>query len=508
MASDRSARWRIFLTCWLVFSLHFATNIVREHYPAFAMIDHCTFRLDEYAGFHSDIFEHRDGHHYIGNQVTGSVIAAVPLLVFKPVLDSLEERGRARAAANPPKDDEYDTKYPMRRAFFKKVRERGLDLKFGAAAAITSVFLMAPLSALLVLLVFGALERRGVPRPRATWLALLFAFATPVLYRSAYLNHNLFLTLAAFGSFLCIWRSDGGSYPLTAARRFWAGFLAAMCLALDYAGLIPMMFLFGYLLVTHRGPGGWRDSLRAAPAFVAGTLAPVAFLLWSQWAMYGDPFKPGQAWMPNQNQFVQVGARGFTAPDAGLFLRNLFDLDWGMYAFGPLLLVALVPARRYPEAGLVLPRRERVFTALFLTAFMVFCACNQYSRLQWNTGFRYLLPLVPFAFLEASDHLARMRTGVLAAITVPVVLHTWVLTMVRYTPPERGDPEAVPESWRRFLTEGVQFPWLNVLRSTPSIDVPLLRAWYLPYLLLAALAGLIWLVWRRPRGDGAGSAPA
>ncbi len=505
MASERSPRWRIFLTCWLVFSLHFATNIVREHYPAFAMIDHATFQLDEYAGFHSDIFEHRDGHHYIGNQVTGSVVAAVPLLVFKPVLDSLEERGKARAAAAPVVDDEYDTKYPMRRAFFKKVRERGLDLKFGAAAAITSVFLMAPLSALLVLLLFGALERRGVPRARATWLALLFAFGTPVLYRSALLNHNLFLTLTAFGSFLLMWPQDGARPPFPASRRFWAGFLASMCLALDYAGVIPMMFLFGYLLVTHRGAGGWKDALRAVPAFIAGTIPPVAFLLWSQWSMYGDPFKPGQAWMPDQNQFVQVGARGFTAPDADLFLRNLVDLDWGMYAFGPILALGLVPALRYAKDTLVLPRRERIFTAALLTAFLVFCACNQYSRLQWNTGFRYLLPLVPFAFLEACDHLARMRPALLAAISVPVVLHSWVLTMVRHTPPLRGDPQAVPESWRRFLTEGVQFPWLNVLRSTPSIDVPLLRTWYLPYLLIAALAGLLWLVWRRPRADGAGS---
>ncbi len=68
---------RLFLTCWIVFSLHFATNVIREHYPAFSLIENGDFKLDEYAGFHSDIFAHRDGHHYIGNQVTASVIAAL-----------------------------------------------------------------------------------------------------------------------------------------------------------------------------------------------------------------------------------------------------------------------------------------------------------------------------------------------------------------------------------------------------------------------------------------------
>ena len=71
-----SRPWRIFLVAWMLYSLHFATNVVREHYPAFAIVDHGTFRVDEYQGFHSDIFVHRDGHSVIGNQVLVSVLAA------------------------------------------------------------------------------------------------------------------------------------------------------------------------------------------------------------------------------------------------------------------------------------------------------------------------------------------------------------------------------------------------------------------------------------------------
>jgi hypothetical protein len=63
--------------------VHFATN-VREHYPAFSFADHGTFHVDEYQGFHSDIFVHRDGQSVIGNQVLVSALAAVPLFIFDP----------------------------------------------------------------------------------------------------------------------------------------------------------------------------------------------------------------------------------------------------------------------------------------------------------------------------------------------------------------------------------------------------------------------------------------
>ena len=160
---------RLFLTCWVVFSLHFATNVVREHYPAFSIVGDGDFRLDEYAGFHADIFEHRDGHHYIGNQITGSLPAALVLFIFDPALDYLEEIRLRQIREGGALEEEggYATDKPNAKAFFKKVRDRGLDLRFGAATAVTSVFLMAPISAFFVVLMFTVLLRRGVAERRA-----------------------------------------------------------------------------------------------------------------------------------------------------------------------------------------------------------------------------------------------------------------------------------------------------------------------------------------------------
>ena len=41
--SPASTAWRLFFTCWVVYGLHFATDVVREHYPAVALGDDFTF---------------------------------------------------------------------------------------------------------------------------------------------------------------------------------------------------------------------------------------------------------------------------------------------------------------------------------------------------------------------------------------------------------------------------------------------------------------------------------
>ena len=55
--SQRQTAVRLFITCWLVYALHFATNTVREIYPALALGDHLSFDVSEYNGLHPDIFE-------------------------------------------------------------------------------------------------------------------------------------------------------------------------------------------------------------------------------------------------------------------------------------------------------------------------------------------------------------------------------------------------------------------------------------------------------------------
>ena len=506
----RSIRLRIFLTVWIVGSVFFATNVVREHYPAFALIDHGNFRLDEYEGFHSDIFKHTDGHCYVGNQVAGSVVAAVPLLVFDPALDWLEEKGRGRpTVGGDAADAEYETEYPNRAAFYRKVRERGWDLRFGGATAVTSVFLMAPIAAWLCVVMFGVLRQRGVGESRAALIAVGFGLATPLLYRTAHLNHNVFLMGVIFGSFLLLWRrGEGGTIEsVSTRRRVIAGFLAGCALALDYAGIVPLFCLFGYLLVTHRSQaGGWRDAIGAGIPFVIGSVPPVVFLCATQWWMYGDPFLPGQFWMPEVN-YTDEGWRGFGLPSLHVFAENLFSRDYGLFPFGPILILGVLPMFRRAPDDAVVPTRERRFMAIFCLAFLVFCAANRYSLMQWNTGFRYLLPVVPFLFLLVVDGMRRMNARTAAVVVGIAVVHSVCLAMMRYTPPDRlnrpDETSAIVGTYERLLESGPQLPWLNVLRSTSSLNLPLVNSSLLPTLVLIVTAVVVMAIWRGRRAPPA-----
>jgi len=492
---------RIFLTAWIIFSVHFATNTVREHYPAFSLIEQGTFKVDRYLDFHPDIFQHQDGHAYVGNNVAASVIAAVPLLVFKPVLDWLERYEQEKIKDRPPQTEYRNTDHPNSQAFYSVVSQKGLTLRFGAATVVTSVFLMAPLSAGLVVLMFSILIERGVATRLAVWLAFLFAFGTPIFFRTGVLNHNMMVMYAAFVAFHLLWVRPGGTQPVSVTRRTIAGVLGGFCFALDYSGIIPLALLFAYLVVNRARTTGWWPSIRESVPFVLATVPPVLFLLYSQWSMFGDPFMPGQYWMPDvstspvfgtfRNPHSTEGFRGFTWPAADLFLLNFFSPSYGMYTYGPLLILGMIPVSSYRRTDLILPKPERWFVAALVTSLLLFCAANQYSRIQENSGFRYLVPLIPFVFLQLSDHLVRMPRQWLLLLSIPVLLNSWFIAMVR---------EPVPESWGRVLSEGIQLPWLHVL----TLVLPpghVLGSVYIPLAVLAATAGVVALVWRfrRPR---------
>ena len=487
MTTLSSVRFRLFLTGWVLCTVPFATNIVREHYPAFTIAEDLTFKVDRYLGFHPDIFEHHDGHSYIGNNVVVSVFAAVPLFVFDPALDWLEERSGARLAAGDPLGREYRTDKPNRVAFFERVTEQGLELRFGAAAFITTAFLMAPLTALIILLMFDVLRRRGVPERRAVWLALLFGFGTPIFFRTLHLNHNMFLMYAVFLAFALLWLRRGDTGATSAAVRFWAGMLCGFTLAADYAGAVLILAVYMYLVLSRLSTASFADSVKESLAFVAGTVPPVLFLLYSQWAMYGNPFLPGQYWMPEVN-YTDRGWRGFSLPTPDLLFLNLFDLRYGMFTFGPILLLAFVPWRGHRDR--ILPRAERWFVWGLFASFLLFCAANQYSRMQFNSGFRYLVPLVPFVFLLAADHLARLPRGWLWAVTGVTVLHSWVLATFR---------ESVTDSWALFLQEGVTLPWLRVLQMTSAPDAGIIFSPILPIVITFGTLAGVWALWRWPR---------
>lgn len=488
-----SLAWRLFFTCWIVYGIHFATDVVREHYPAVALGDSFTFRLDPYGGLHPDLFETPGRGWHIGNNPGVSMFAAIPYALARPVIDPIVNRveaGRiARGDTIPP---EFDS--PRRRSpgFFAEAYRRGLDVKLGLAALVTHSFFMAPASALGVLFIFFALRWVLRSDRDAFWLAVLYAFATPVFFRTGFLNHNLMLGHIAFAGFYGVWNPGRTAWPSDRTRTFLAGLAGGMAMLFDYSGVIFLLGMFAYVLLRKHREAGMSPAFRHGVIYVLGTLGPV-FLLWFyQWRAFGNPFLPGQHWMPPV-EFIDRGYQGYSAPQFELVRSLLFDHRYGLLVTAPILLLAVAAPflRARPETDL--PRFEKWACLLLAIALIVFFSGNNYTRLQWNTGVRYLTPILPFLFLPAAIVLWRLPRGAFWPIAIASVTLNWCMAMNR----EVWRPLGVFEPVIRVFSGGFELPALTTLSR-----MEMFRPWVpttvsaIPILLLTAV--VLWVVWRVP----------
>lgn len=192
-----------------MYALHFATNTVREIYPALSLGDRLSFDVSEYLGLHPDIFELPGRGAYINNNPGASILGAIPYALACPIIDRASQFVQTSRQASGQPIPEYQTEYPMAREFFRQAYKRGLDVKFGLAAGVMQAFLMAPLAALSVVGMFYVWNSLLDHKRNALLLALLYAFATPVFYRVAQLNHNLLQAIFAWFAFLLLWKSWG-----------------------------------------------------------------------------------------------------------------------------------------------------------------------------------------------------------------------------------------------------------------------------------------------------------
>lgn len=500
------SRLAVFVACWTVYGVHFATNVVREHYPAFSLAERATMRVDPYVGLHDDIFEIAGRGAFINSNPGASMLGAVPYALLRPLVDVVVARvAAARAARGAALTSDYEHPREDYREFFRKVRERGLDVRFGIAAAIMQLLLMAPLSAGSVLVMHRVLEKLAFPERSRLLLALLYGFGTPVFFRTGFLNQNLLV--ADFGFFSFALLAGGREDRPGAGRLAAAGVLAGMTLLCDYSGVVILPLLAAYALYrcteTAR-PGSTasvhgrvrRTVARIAP-MVAGAAVPIGILLaYQQWA-FGNPLLPAQHYMPRA-EYGGEGWNGFTGPDAELLYQNLFDLRFGLLPAAPLLALAFIAPVVGHKRLRYLPLPELALAFLVFLATWIFSSSTQFARLQWETGVRYLLPAVPFLFLPAAAVLVVAPRALALSVATLAVAQSWCLAMVR------SDPLT---SIGSVVREGVQLPWLTTLqRMRPQYGGVAANMAAHPAVFLALLAAVLAvccyaLAGREPRGN-------
>jgi hypothetical protein len=485
--SRRGTALRLFLTCWIVYALHFATNTVREIYPALALGDHMSFDVSEYTDLHPDIFAIPGRGVFINNNPGASILGALPYTLARPLIDWVVDRVRRARNASPDLVPQYNTPFPLVREFYRKASERGLDVKLGLAAGVMQGFMMAPLSALSVVLMFYILLALTGSVRTSLLLALLYAFATPVFYRTAQLNQNLLVSHFALFAFALVWRPTDDSSRPRERNYFFAGLLSGWTVVLDYSGIVVVLALALYTLAIQRRRSPEPKSSADILCYGSGASCAIVVLLAYQWMSFGHPLYPAQYYMPIAT-YTHLGYRGMDWPQIDLFWETAFSIRFGLFTSAPILLLSLyVPG--WFRGQRVLDLSELYFILGFSLLFFLFCAANQYGRMQFNSGVRHAVPVTPFLFLLVAGVLIRMPTIMSTLIGILTTYWSWCLAMYRDVEHGLG----VMESVIHVTIEGFRFPWLTTLKNMGYFPD---GASAVPLLFL--LATLLWVLWSVP----------
>jgi hypothetical protein len=472
---------RVFLTCWLVYTVFWTPYVVREHFPAIALAESGHLDVGRYLGWTEDIFPGPHGGAYINNNPGASLTGAIPLLLLRPLLIRVDNWNR-RLPRQPPRGEND----PL----LVRLAAEGRVFYFLLVAFVTVALVMAPVTALAVAILCARIIEAGVPAAHAAAAALMCGLGTPLLFRTGCLNHNLLVCDAGFIALLLLWNPAGG--PLGPARAGWAGLLAGYAVLCDYSGVVVAAVLAVYVWLRCRADSEARG--RCAAAYLAGLAPGIAgLLIYQQWA-FGSFYRPSQHYMPPTAP-TALGYRGFAWPSPALLWANFFDPRFGLFPYCPALLLALV-APLATRARKCIPGREMRLILLYCLLFVLFCAANQYSWLQPATGFRYLVPVVPVLALMAIQGAQLLPRIAQWGVAMASLMWSLVLAGAH----ENDVRLAAQTFWNRRLA----LPWMIRLRAA---GMPVAWQWVLVTYGIAILAiAWIWAgpvarrSWRRPAG--------
>jgi len=470
MNSAAGWAWRVFATCWLIYTAFWTPYLLREHFPAFTLSESGTLNVERYLGWSNDIFRGARGGAYINNNPGASLTAAIPLVVLRPVLRRVEEWNRTLPRTAAPQNDP---------ELVGRMVAEGRGCYFFLATFLCVALVMAPATAGVAAYLCSRLADAGVAPVQAAQAALVYGIGTPVLFRAAHLNHNLLVCDAGFAALLLLWDPRNG--PLPALRAAGAGLLAGYAVLCDYSGVVVMAVTSLYVWV-RSADGGRASRWKTLAVYAAGAAPAIAGLvLYQAWA-FGSFYRPSQHYMEPTAPTVR-GYRGMDWPSPSLLWANFFDRRFGLFAYCPALLLAF-GAPFVKRARHRVPTRETAVLLVYFLLFVLFCAANQYSWLQPLTGFRYLVPVVPalaVLALQTAEALPRGVRRLLAAATCAQS----ILMVAGY---QNNFPRAVQSLWERHF----ELPWMVRLEQLGIPLNPAIPAIF--FLLLALAVTAIWFV--------------
>jgi hypothetical protein len=294
----------------------------------------------------------------------------------------------------------------------------------------------------------------------------------------------------AFMGFMAMWNCTRSERWPTRKRFFLGGVTGGVAVLFDYSGVVLLLGLFAYGVIKRIQEASFPDAIRHGLWYILGTLGPAGLLWFYQWKSFGNPFLPGQHWMPPV-EWIELGYQGYNWPQMELFLALLFDYRFGIFVSCPLMLFALVSPFFERGRRRTLPRLELAFILTISLAFVIFFSGSNYTRLQFNTGIRYLAPIFPFLFLPAVVVLKRLPRLAIYFVAVVSVTLSWCMAMYREVELGLG----VMETVLQVFLGGFQLPVLTTLARMGGYYGDYFAHGVSPLPLLVMAAAILYGIW-------------
>jgi hypothetical protein len=158
-------------------------------------------------------------------------------------------------------------------------------------------------------------------------------------------------------------------------------------------------------------------------------------------------------------EWIELGYQGYGPPQLSLLFALAFDYRFGLFTSSPLLVLALLVPIVDRGARAKIPVTEQIAMLALFAAFWVFFSGSNYTRLQYNTGVRYMSAMLPFLFLPAAVILMRLPRPAVYLVGLASITESWCLAMYREVEFGLG----VLEPIARVFSGGFRLPMLSRL---------------------------------------------
>jgi hypothetical protein len=289
---------------------------------------------------------------------------------------------------------------------------------------------------------------------------------------------------------LVMWNPSGSLRFSVKTRYFLGGIAGGVAVLFDYSGVVLLLGLFLYGFIKQIREVTLKNAVRISTWYVLGTIGPVVLLWFYQWKSFGNPFLPGQNWMPPV-EWIDLGYRGYGFPQLELLIMLAFDYRFGLFVSSPLMLLAIVTPFIDRGKDHRLPRFEMFFILAVFVALWLFFSGSNYTRLQFNTGIRYMTAILPFLFVPAAVVLMRLPNIMINLIAVISLTESWCLAMYRDVESGLG----VLNPILHVFTGGLQLPALTTLSRIQNQFGNLFSHGASPTPLFLLAAAILFVVW-------------